>query len=112
VETRLNQLGDVVRARRKALGVGSARDLAARMGVSERTARVIESGERAVSDDTYREVERVLRWKHGSVDAILAGGNAVVDEEADLLHIAAVWPTLDARAQSVLLAVLEVLRRS
>ncbi len=75
--TRLRQL---VRERRTALGL-SVRAAARNAGIDRDTWADMESGSRILRDYNYASVERALRWKPGSVDAVLAGGQATIEPE-------------------------------
>lgn len=68
------RLGQLVAARRKALGLQTAQKLAEAARVSLRTITTVETGERTGFNPTTKgAIERVLRWAPGSIDAILDG---------------------------------------
>jgi transcriptional regulator with XRE-family HTH domain len=69
----LQRLGAAVRAGRAAAGL-TIEDAAERADVSPTTWGRVERAEDGVRRTTYLQVERVLGWDAGSVDAVLAGG--------------------------------------
>lgn len=75
-------LGQRVRAARLAAGL-SIDAAAEQAGMSPVTWGRVEKGE-TVRALTYTAVEKILRWQHGSVDAILQGGQpSQLDAAAD-----------------------------
>jgi transcriptional regulator with XRE-family HTH domain len=69
------RLGVQVRARRKARGFDSQKQLAEATGfqVSEATVQIIESGRRTVSSQTYSILEDFFQIPIGSMERLLAG---------------------------------------
>lgn len=73
-----DRLGERIRTRREALGLTQAQ-AASSGGVSLPVWGVLERAERdSYRTATYRAVERALGWSHGSVEAILAGGEPTI----------------------------------
>ncbi|HVK20440.1 MAG TPA: helix-turn-helix domain-containing protein [Actinokineospora sp.] len=66
-------LGDVVKARRGQLGLRQL-DLANLMDVSLATVQKIEGGSARPKGPNRRALERALKWRDGSVDDVLRGG--------------------------------------
>lgn len=66
------------RRRQLTLSVSAAAKAA---GIHRNTWAALERGERETEDYIFGGVERALRWKTGSVDAILAGGNPAQNDE-------------------------------
>jgi transcriptional regulator with XRE-family HTH domain len=75
------RLGQLVAARRKSLGQ-SINQAAVASGISRTTWTAVEAGTRDTEAYTYGRMERVLRWAAGSIDEILAGGQATVAQES------------------------------
>lgn len=61
------------------------KDVATKTGVSYETLRNLRLGKRKASELTIRRLEDALQWKHGSIDAILAGGDPTPAEQDILL---------------------------
>jgi transcriptional regulator with XRE-family HTH domain len=69
------RLGQLVVARRKAIGLPTAQKLAEAAGVSLRTITTVETGGRTRFNTTTKgAIERALRWAPGSIDTVLGGG--------------------------------------
>lgn len=68
--------GEAVRQRRLALGL-SARAAAAEAGMARNTWTALEAGTQRMLIHRYVDVERVLRWAPGSVEAVLRGEDPV-----------------------------------
>lgn len=56
-------------------------DLAKAAGTSDVTLRAIRRGDNQPSSLTKRRIEDAFQWSHGSIDAILTGGNPTPLEE-------------------------------
>ena len=67
------RLGDLIRARRRDLGLYTVVDAARRADISRDTLAKVEAGEKA-KPVTYRKLEQALEWTPGSIDRILDGG--------------------------------------
>lgn len=67
------RLGELVARRRLALGI-SERAAAAAAKMSRNTWAAIEAGSQRLGAHRHINVERVLLWEPGSIDAVLAGG--------------------------------------
>jgi hypothetical protein len=72
----LERLGHYVVSRRVALGYRNRTDLANSLQLTVRTLADIEHGVRKASPGTYAMLENRLAWAPGSIDTILAGGEA------------------------------------
>jgi hypothetical protein len=72
----LERLGHHIVSRRVALGYRNRTDLADSLQFTVRTLSDIENGVRRASPGTYAMLENKLGWAPGSVDTILAGGEA------------------------------------
>ena len=72
----LERLGDYIVSRRVALGCRNRTDLANTLPLTVRTLADIEQGVRKASRGTYAMLEKKLAWTPGSIDTILAGGEA------------------------------------
>jgi transcriptional regulator with XRE-family HTH domain len=73
-ENSWRRLGDMVRDRRKALGL-TQRDISEHGGPSAKTVRDVEGGRvRGLSLQSRRTLEQVLGWEPGSIGEALAGG--------------------------------------
>ena len=72
----LERLGHHIVSRRVALGYRNRTDLANSLQFTVRTLSDIENGVRKASPGTYAMLENKLGWAPGSVDTILAGGDA------------------------------------
>ena len=72
----LERLGHQVVSRRVALGFRNRTDLADSLQFTVRTLADIEHGVRKASPGTYAMLENKLSWAPGSIDTILAGGEA------------------------------------
>ena len=72
----LERLGHHVVSRRVALGFRTRTDLADSLQFTVRTLADIEHGVRKASAGTYAMLENKLSWAPGSIDTILAGGEA------------------------------------
>lgn len=87
-------------------------DLAEAAGLSRRTIRSIEAGER----DRYRsttigKLEGALGWRDESVDRIVQGQSARREPDPLLARLQDGWPQLSADQQVMLVALVEVLNR-
>lgn len=71
---RRQRLGALARARRRQLGLTIVAAAAA-AGVSRGTWEALEEASRRTRDAGYAGIERALRWRHGSIEAILHGGD-------------------------------------
>ena len=80
----LARLGHYVVSRRVALGYRNRTDLADSLAFTVRTLSDIEHGVRKASPGTYAMLENKLVWAPGSIDTILAGGEA--KEQVVKLH--------------------------
>ena len=67
------RLDELMRDRRFALGIRTWRALSERAGISYETLRAVRAGGNP-GDATADGLERALRWKPGSIRAVLAGG--------------------------------------
>lgn len=67
------RLGNLIRARRRDLGLYTVVDAARRADISRDTLAKVEAGERA-KPVTYRKLEQALEWAPGSIDRVLDGG--------------------------------------
>lgn len=72
----LERLGHHIVSRRVALGYRNRTDLADSLQFTVRTLSDIENGVRKASPGTYAMLENKLGWAAGSIDTILAGGEA------------------------------------
>jgi len=104
----LAQLGQVVRARRHALGL-TQREASIGAGISDTTWFSVEQGKK-VADRTLARVERAMRWPPGTIDSFLTGEESpvpplqlseridavVVDEPSIEDRIAAIEAELEA----------------
>jgi hypothetical protein len=72
----LQRLGHYIVSRRVALGFRNRTDLADSLQFTVRTLSDIENGVRKASPGTYAMLENKLAWAPGSIDTILAGGEA------------------------------------
>jgi hypothetical protein len=72
----LERLGHHIVSRRVALGYRNRTDLANSLQFTVRTLSDIENGIRKASPGTYAMLENKLDWAPGSIDIILAGGEA------------------------------------
>jgi hypothetical protein len=75
------QLAGQVEQRRVKLGIYTIEEAGRRARISRHTWRSVERGE-PVRASTYHAVEEALRWAPGSVQAILAGGEASHAEDS------------------------------
>jgi transcriptional regulator with XRE-family HTH domain len=80
-EAARRRLGDHVRDRRVELGL-HINDAADAAGLNPKTWTALERGSRATRDSNYRDIERVLRWRHGSVVRALEGQAPIPVESA------------------------------
>lgn len=71
------RLDQAMERRRVALRL-SWRDVAREAGLSYEALRAVRRGDRSPSAITRARIEEALGWDSGSVDAILAGGNASI----------------------------------
>lgn len=71
---RAERLNKAMERRRVELDM-SWREFASRANLSYEGLRGIRRGDRRPSTRAARRLEDVLQWKHGSIDAILAGGD-------------------------------------
>ena len=72
----LERLGHHIVSRRVALGYRNRTDLANSLQLTVRTLADIEHGVRKASPGTYAMLENKLAWAPGSIEDILAGGEA------------------------------------
>jgi hypothetical protein len=72
----LERLGHHIVSRRVELGYRNRTDLANSLKFTVRTLADIENGVRKASPGTYAMLENKLAWAPGSIDIILAGGEA------------------------------------
>jgi transcriptional regulator with XRE-family HTH domain len=77
---RRHQLGTLVAERRQELGLSVSR-AAADAGIHRTTWAGLETGMRETESYNYGPVERVLRWRAGSVESVLRGGNPAILEQ-------------------------------
>jgi hypothetical protein len=69
--------------RRYALGMRTWRALSERAGIAYETLRALRAGSNP-SGATVRDLETALQWEHGSIDAVLAGGDPTpIESETD-----------------------------
>lgn len=73
------QLSAEMNAARLRLGIKWT-DVAMRARMSVQNLLRIRKGEIAVTEDAAYGLERALDWRHGSIEAILAGGEPTLDE--------------------------------
>lgn len=77
------RLGEQVLRRREELGLTQP-EVQAAGGPSTAAMRIIEKGtQQSYRGSTLRALERALGWRNGSVDDILAGGNATLTHPGD-----------------------------
>jgi transcriptional regulator with XRE-family HTH domain len=76
------RLGNLIRARRRDLGLYTVVDAARRADISRDTLAKVEAGERA-KPVTYRKLEQALDWAPGSIDRILDGGDPAAKPSPD-----------------------------
>lgn len=69
------RLTQAMRRRMAELRIKTWRQLAAHADISYETLRSARTGESVPSDGTKEGLERALRWQHGSIDAVLSGGD-------------------------------------
>lgn len=98
--------------RRLDLGL-SWTELADKAGLSDSTLRNIRRGRNAPSALNRRRLEDVLGWRHGSVEAILDGGEPEVAEAADEQPASDEkdWPTLRAELMQLVEQVDAIIER-
>jgi hypothetical protein len=110
----LERLGHHIVSRRVALGYRNRTDLANSLQVSGRTLANIENGVRKASPVTYAALENKLAWAPGSIDTLLAGGEAkelVVKLRPDSPELRHHCYTTDALARAFTEELLLELRR-
>ena len=109
-----HRLDTAMNRRRIELGL-SWRDVAADSGISYETLRAVSRGANTPGPLTKRGIETALRWRTGSIDAVLEGGASAPLEDqgggshaadAQLDAIVALFATLPPDVQD------EVVRRS
>lgn len=105
------RLADYVVSARKAAGYHDLGAFEVATGVTRRTLSKLQNGHE-VSPDTLAAVEVAVRWKPGSCQAILAGGEAELmppldDETAELLRLIDALPPHLKRAAIGLLKALD-----
>jgi hypothetical protein len=71
------RLAERIKQRMKELPIDTDAEVIRRGGPSPMTWRKIVQGEGPVATPSYRKVDRVLEWVHGSCEAILAGGEPI-----------------------------------
>jgi hypothetical protein len=74
------RLGQLVSDRRKALGLSVVR-AASEAGINRGTWTSVERGDRDTEAFVYGPIERVLRWRRGSFEAALRGGNPIPEDQ-------------------------------
>lgn len=89
---RFKRLGAHVVNRRRQLGWPTRQAFADNINLVYRVLSDLENGSRPLGAKAYAEVERVLRWQPGSVDAVLAGGDPTPVEQPDLPPLSSVHP--------------------
>lgn len=95
------RLGNLVIARRIELGYRRREDFGRDAGLSERVLGDIESGRReSYHARTLLALQAALRWKQGSVDAILAGGEATERPDGETAHIVGATDEIVVRVMS------------
>jgi hypothetical protein len=78
------RLTQAMRTRMAELRMKTWRELSVAADISYETVRATRHGENDPSEGTREGLERALQWAHGSVDAILNGGEpATWEDEAD-----------------------------
>ncbi len=70
------RLGQLIKARRLALGL-TMPAAAEAVPIARNTWSGLERGTRRTASHLYAAIERVLRWQDGSIELVLAGGEAV-----------------------------------
>lgn len=71
-----------MRQRRRQLGLSISR-AAKEAGIDRGTWTSVEEATRETAEYNYGPIERTLRWKLGSIDVILAGGDPVPEDAPD-----------------------------
>lgn len=82
-EAAQQRLGRHVRTRRRQLG-HSINEAAQAAEVNPKTWQALERGTRAIRDHSYAGIERALRWRPGSIDTILDGGEPASDDQTQI----------------------------
>lgn len=82
MDTPAERLGGLVKQRRESLGIYAVANAAAQAGMSWETWAKAENGG-SVRQDTYRKIEDVLQWEHGSCEAILDSGEPTLRNATD-----------------------------
>lgn len=74
------RLGQLITERRTALGL-SVSAAASNAGIHRTTWTALEKGERETESYVFGPVERILRWRAGSIESALRGGTPTVVEQ-------------------------------
>lgn len=79
MDTPAERLGGLVKQRRESMGIYAVATAAAQAGMVWETWAKVENGG-AVRAATYRKIEDVVGWEHGSCEAILDGGEPTISD--------------------------------
>lgn len=106
------RLGSQVRDARVALGFRTAKEFAARVGVSTETIGNIENGRKdAYSPGVQAAVEAALNWVQGSFMSVADGKQARTKDDPLLDRVRALWPQLDEQARNMVVEIVEAALR-
>ncbi|MEV8395626.1 MULTISPECIES: hypothetical protein [Bacillati] len=98
----LSRLDGAMNARRLELGL-AWKDVARVAGISYETLRGVRRGSTAGAALTLRRIERALQWAQGSIDAVMAGGEATpLGDAVQADQPAAPEPSVDPRVDAVM----------
>lgn len=104
--------GTLVRERRVRLGFKTAKEFAAKVGVSVETIGNIENGRKtAYSLGVQAAVEDALNWVQGSFMAVADGKEPRTKPDPLFDRIRAVWPKLDQQSRHMVVEIVEAALR-
>ncbi|MGW6739685.1 hypothetical protein ACWGDX_02875 [Streptomyces sp. NPDC055025] len=97
----LSRLDGAMNARRLELGL-AWKDVANVAGISYETLRGVRRGSTAGAELTLRRIERALKWAPGSIDAVVAGGEATPLGDTGQGDQPAPEPSIDPRVEAIM----------